>query len=399
MNRVLLFFVLVGFFGCDTSNNVEPIGDAYFLKFYGGSGDQEGISVKATPDGGFIIGGNSVAEFGGQSDYLLVKVDASGNQEWMQTYDFNGTLEDDFITDVIVEATGFAVAGTSKVNTLGKMVIFKVDNEGVFLDSMVLDPLSNDEYICNGISLSSIDEFIMVGPVISGLQKGKSRITVVANGFGSFRTQLYPSGIPTNRDLIFVKALEVVNSKDGQFNYLIFGNVITSAGSIVNLYQLDITLGDPFNSSDTVNFSNTKTVDVVKDSNNNFKVLSSSSDQTYLIDIIEIGSLVEIGNYKLSTGQIISLNEGVAVDITQSNQYIISSNFTESNSTITSASLVESSTNGDIKWERLFGTDFSYTSGEVISLNDGSIVYTGTAGLKDQSKVFLIKLKSNGDMK
>jgi len=399
MNRVLLFFVLMGIFGCDTSSNVEPIGDAYFLKFYGASGDQEGVSVKATPDGGFIIGGNSVAEFGGQSDYLLIKVDASGNQEWMQTYDFNGTLENDFITDVIVEANGFVVAGTSGVNTLDKMILFKVDAEGIFQESIVLDSQSGDEYICNGISQSSIGELIVVGPVISGVQKGKSRITVVTNDFTSFNTQLYPSGQPTDRDLIFVKALEVVNSKDGEYNYLIFGNVITSAGSSVNLYQLDIILGDALNSSDTVNFSNTKTVDVVQDSDGNIKVLSSSIDQTYLINIIEIGSGVENGNYQLSSGQKISENEGVNLKNTQNGQYIISSNITQNNSTITSASIVESSLSGIIKWERIFGTEFSYKSGKVTILPDGSIVYTGTAGLKDQSKVFLIKLKSNGDMK
>ena len=391
--------MLLGFFGCDTSNNIAPIGDAYFLKYYGASGDQEGVSVKATPDGGFIIGGNSIAEFGGDSDYMLIKVDALGNQEWMQTYDFNGTLEDDFITDIIVEATGFVVAGTSKVNKLSKMVLFKVEGNGVFINSIVLDPMSNDEYKCNGVSQSSNEEFIVVGPVINGSQKGKSRITVVTNGFASFESRLYPLVTSLTKELVFVKGLEIVNSKDGQSNYLIFGNVITSTGSSINLYQLDITLGEPFSSAEEEGYSNTKAVDVVQDSDSNFKVLSSSSDQTYLINIIEIGSGVENGNYKLSTGQIINLNEGVSVDITQSNQYIISSNFTESNSTITSASLVESSAAGNIKWERLFGTDFSYTSGEVISLNDGSIVYTGTAGLKDQSKVFLIKLKSNGDMK
>ncbi len=391
--------MLLGFFGCDTSNNIAPIGDAYFLKFYGASGNQEGVSVKATPDGGFIIGGNSVADFGGQSDYILIKVDAFGNQEWMQTYDFNGTLEDDFITEVIAEVDGFVVAGTSVVNALGKMVLFKVDNKGVFLESIVLDSHSNDEYKCNGISKSSIGEFIVVGSVINGLQKGKSRISVVSNNFASFKTRLYPLVTSTTKELVFVKALEIVNSKDGQFNYLIFGNVNTSAGTSVNLYQLDVALGEPFSSAEEDNYSNTETVDVVQDSDGNFKVLSSISNQTYLINIIEIRSGVSNGNYQLSTGQIISLNEGIDVSVSQTNQFIISSNFTESNSTITSSSLVESSAAGNIKWQRIFGTDFPYASGEVITLTDGSIVYTGTAGLKDQSKVFLIKLKSNGDMK
>ena len=54
---------------------------------------------------------------------------------------------------------------------------------------------------------------------------------------------------------------------------------------------------------------------------------------------------------------------------------------------------------GTVDWDRTFGTDFSYTSGEVIITSDGSIVYTGTAGLKEQKKIFLIKLKSNGEMK
>ena len=77
------------------------------------------------------MGGNSITEFGGSSDYLLIKVDAQGNQEWLQTYDFDGSGGNDVLTDVLVDANSYIVAGTSAINGVDKMVLLRVDRKSV----------------------------------------------------------------------------------------------------------------------------------------------------------------------------------------------------------------------------------------------------------------------------
>lgn len=402
MNRIVLTILIFTIWGCDTENNVKPLGEEYFIKFYGAIGNQEGVSVKATPDGGYIIGGNSVSEFGGQSDYLLIKVDAVGNQKWAYKYDFNASSEDDFLTDVFVSGSNFMVAGTSHISGVGKMVLFKVDGNGVKGESLIVDATSDEGYVCNGVSETGAGGYLVVGPVVEGDQEGKSLITVVTADFSLDPFHLYPEGAPDPiQPLVYVKALEVINHNNNEIDYLVFCYEIIGGVFQVRLNQFNTLFNSP-RDSDPIPYSNTKTVDAIKISDDTYKILTASDDETYLINVSETKSGPSAGTYVLGDGQIVrseNFFKGISVQYSQNRQFLISSDITEENSTSTFSTLVESSLSGVINWERIFGTEFSYKSGKVIELIDGSIVYTGTAGLKDQNKVFLIKMKSNGEMK
>lgn len=412
MNRIVLIILLFTIWGCDTENNVKPLGEEYFIKFYGAIGNQEGVSVKATLDGGFIIGGNSVSEFGGQSDYLLIKVDAIGNQEWLETYDFNGTEEPDILTEVMLEGSDYIIAGTSLINGDSKMVLLQVDQIGQNPTPLIIDPTDPvkpdsliNSYVLKGISRTLSGEFMLVGPVINldpdNQQKGKSIISIVSStALVEQNHQFYPTQ-PSDDDLIFVKGLEVFNQTDQVNHYLVFGYINTATSSDVVLYQILASTGSEKNTTESKNISNTKSVDAIQMNDINFKILSSSEDESFLIDVFENLNGIEAGNYKIGAEQQILKPsfQGVSIQHRGNNQFAISANINEESSLNTLSTVIESSSNGVINWERIFGTEFSYKSGKVIELTDGSIVYTGTAGLKDQNKVFLIKMKSNGEMK
>ncbi len=405
MNKKIFFLLLFAMAGCNSSNNINPLGKEYFIKFYGATGDQEGVSVQSTPDGGFIIGGNSIAEFDGTSDYLLIKVDALGNQEWFQTYDFEGIGGNDIFTDVLVENTGYVVAGTSAISGVDKMVLLRIDLNGGLVNSFIIFPLANNSFKTNGISPLSSGGYLVTGPIVDGnpSQKGKSLISVVNEDFSIADSLSYPSSATTvGNETVFIKALEVINRYDPAgtetINYLIFGYVNSPDGPKLTINQYRESLGSPVNAPLAEDYNNSKVVDVIKISDDSYKMLASSENETYLINVNESPS---VGAYTLGSGQSLSrkLIRGVNFSLTASNNFLISANITPENSTITSSSILESSAFGTINWERNFGTENSYTSGKVISLTDGSVVYTGTAGFKGQKKVFLIKVKSNGEMK
>ena len=55
-------------------------------KTYGGSGDDYGLNVKITSDGGFAIAGRTASNGDADGDYFLVKTSSSGTHEWSKAY-------------------------------------------------------------------------------------------------------------------------------------------------------------------------------------------------------------------------------------------------------------------------------------------------------------------------
>lgn len=99
---------------------MDRAGNKVWDRSFGGSGD-EGFyysALAATPDGGFLLGGDSWSGVsgnktsprqGGDADAWLVKVDASGNKLWDRSY--GGTSEYDTLFTIVPLADGGAFLG------------------------------------------------------------------------------------------------------------------------------------------------------------------------------------------------------------------------------------------------------------------------------------------------
>jgi hypothetical protein len=76
---------------------------------FGGSGHDQGNSVAQTADGGYIIAGQTYSYGAGLNDVYLVKTDASGSEEWYQT--FGGTEQDYGNSVAQTDDGGYIIAG------------------------------------------------------------------------------------------------------------------------------------------------------------------------------------------------------------------------------------------------------------------------------------------------
>lgn len=116
--------------------------DLIWLNAFGGTGDDNFSGVDETNDGGFILVGETSSSNGdytsnkGLKDLALVKLDASGNKDWVKTY---GGTDTDSLYDVKQTMDeGYIAVGTSRSNNgdipgnkgVGDFIIAKFDKNG-----------------------------------------------------------------------------------------------------------------------------------------------------------------------------------------------------------------------------------------------------------------------------
>jgi len=105
---------------------LDPTGEEEWEITLGGIGNDQLQSIQQTPDGGFIIGGssdsspikdpegkiigNKSGESKGSLDYWLIKLSASGEVEWEETF---GGIFSDQLKTVLITEEGYLVGGTS----------------------------------------------------------------------------------------------------------------------------------------------------------------------------------------------------------------------------------------------------------------------------------------------
>ncbi|MBN1577749.1 MAG: InlB B-repeat-containing protein [Chitinispirillaceae bacterium] len=97
-----------------------------FQKAVGGSGDDYGLSVQQTTDGGFVITGSTSSSVGDSSYVYLIKTDAEGNAVWTKTFGGGRGKSVQQTSD-----GGFVIAGeTSPRGALSDVYLIKTDAEG-----------------------------------------------------------------------------------------------------------------------------------------------------------------------------------------------------------------------------------------------------------------------------
>ncbi|REJ80828.1 MAG: T9SS C-terminal target domain-containing protein [Bacteroidetes bacterium] len=105
---------------------VNAAGTTQFIKRFGGQGYEIGNSIQQTPDGGFILAGQSYSYDGEDGDYYMVKTDSLGNFQWMKNYAMPGLQECHYVQ--VVPSGGFILVGDADnmPNSLGSTDIWMI---------------------------------------------------------------------------------------------------------------------------------------------------------------------------------------------------------------------------------------------------------------------------------
>ncbi|MDQ3290119.1 MAG: GEVED domain-containing protein, partial [Bacteroidota bacterium] len=105
--------------------NTDPKGNKIWDKRYGGTGEEDLQAIVNTADGGYLLGGTSASDLGGDishaskggQDYWLIKIDADGTKLWDQR--FGGSGNDVLKTLVATPGGGFILGGYSNSGLSG----------------------------------------------------------------------------------------------------------------------------------------------------------------------------------------------------------------------------------------------------------------------------------------
>jgi len=111
-----------------SSANVILSQTVTFEKYIGSSGVEYGYLIQQTTDGGYIVTGDTYKNPSNDLDIFLMKLDASGNEEWFKT--FGGTTTEESKSVCQTNDGGYIITGWTGSYSSYKMIVIKTDSIG-----------------------------------------------------------------------------------------------------------------------------------------------------------------------------------------------------------------------------------------------------------------------------
>jgi len=127
---------------------------------FGGSSSDRGYSVAQTSDGGYIITGETYSYGAGEQDVWLIKTDPKGNKEWDKT--FGGSDNDRAYSVAQTPDGGYVLVGQTSVAGYADVWLIKTDSEG----NKEWDKTFGGKYTDYGCSVAQTSD---MGYIITGL--------------------------------------------------------------------------------------------------------------------------------------------------------------------------------------------------------------------------------------
>jgi len=418
-------FMLLGMISCDTASNTEDPDLNYFVKYYGGDGNQYGVDMLALNDGTFLLLGN-YSESPFDTDVYLVKVNAEGDVIWENRFgkdvnniwsakDLEPTKDGNFIV-----LSDFQVTGPGPINM--DLKLLKISPEGTLLDETdVFGTPANDF----GRTITPLDNG---GFIVSGTTEFTSTFNLVGatdldlGDFFNYRFDQNLVQYPTNdwfpvfpgfggKFDVAVKALEKphefyvfgysninLNNTNKEKRFGLFYFKRDSTGGVSNPYFP----GNVFNDT-KIQFVHPAPPQL----GSGFLVIGTSQNNIGVSEIF-IAKLRNTLTYNVDNDAIlyntIALGKNVrgvaaATSFTGSLGYLILGNEVRSTGA-TNIWLSKIDQSGLVLWSSTFGSEAEDDSGAAVAeLPNGKIAILGTMGLaNNQFKMALIKVNPKGQL-
>jgi len=409
LSSIVMIVLLIS---CDTANNVDPIYERYFTKYYGEDGEQEGVDIVVNSDGSMILLGNSQSQIDPVSPFI-VKTDAAGQVLWQRAF----KTDDETAVDMELINGGTQVAVVSNVKrATTNICLYVLGQDGNLVDSVYIQ--TPDNQTAKGVNTASDGGFLITGfkdPVPSrNLNLGSPAqdqadilLLKVDNGLNTV-TDLSPGG----QEYIGsgVKSFEV--NLDNAIYYLAFGysdrprensNEYRQCFQVISATPLGAFSGIRQVSQDEVTEEQVASAVV--------KIPPALGDGYLMVGTTTSGGSTDLyltrfnkpeSSNKMTVSSLdgkVPLGrriEGVSAANAAPDGYFVVANEVRENSK-KDIFLARIERDGAVSWTNSFGSlEGEDTAGGVEALPDGRIAVVGTIQLETQRKMVLIVTTTNG---
>ncbi|MFZ6008746.1 MAG: hypothetical protein ACOYXT_00240 [Bacteroidota bacterium] len=412
ISYVVVLCLMTTYMSCDTAGNVDAPNNNYFVKYYGGDGNQTGTDLIANSDGTFLLLGNT--EFNQSKRIMLVKTTADGNIIWQKKLGGSDIARD---IEPTIDGNFIIVSDYLKGPDNYDIKLIKVNSDGDKIDSVVVGYPAHD--YAKSITVLKDGGFIVSGTTEFTGTWGANVPDpdlgdIIHFRFNASLDQFSPAeweplhGFGGKRD-VAIKMVERnnyfygvgysnsdLNNTNPQKKLAMMYYGLTSAGVKGPVYTPGNLTDDT--SVEAVEFSPAELL-------NGYLVIGTSQNavgatQLFVSKLRDSLTFVSLSNDAvLYTNIPITNLRGVsaASSVTTPQGFILLANKAGDTGT-TNIWITKIDQGGQEKWSASFGSiDENDTAGAITELPDGRIAVVGTMGLGDsQTKMVLIKLNSTG---
>ncbi|MCD4706476.1 MAG: T9SS type A sorting domain-containing protein [Candidatus Sabulitectum sp.] len=205
---------------------IDADGEMIWNKTYGGGSWDSGLEVQCTPDGGFIVHGYTMSFGAGNTDYYLLKTDASGNLLWSRTY--GGSHYDNGTCIEQLPGGGYLLGGYTKSfgDTDGDFWIIRTDANGDSLWSQIYGG-SGIEAL-NGMDLTLDGGYILAGKTRSYGSSSSVWLLRIEQDLTGIDESEYAQSIPSGLALSPVTPNPVLSHMAFDLNTMVSGQADVS---------------------------------------------------------------------------------------------------------------------------------------------------------------------------
>ena len=412
-NTMWIIVAAVLLITCDTENNVKPGFPDFFIKYYGGTGNQGGVDMIEGSNGEIYLLGNSDSEKG--KKFFVTKIDSTGKILAQQYFGDPDPLTDEVAVDIEPAYDGnFIIAIQKRISATERDIkLLQISSDLVGIDSTTRT-FGGDDEIKSVTTLGGAQRgFVMTGSTTADLfNDGISDVTdpfilKVDEGLDIFDPLWRTAGGGGQLD-VGIKIYEYKGANPFVSYVLFFSSNPTGTGGDLDFYYIGINefgggegdrqpLSEPNSSSEVLS-------QVIEDVSLGYILVGTSStgngpksmyNSVFSLDLS--GSAQNQGN-QLITGESQDNLVGISAAVSANSGYLLLGNqeTQQNNTTNSNIILLKRDLRGNAVWSSSFGADYLDKASKVIELSNGKILILGTVTLGNQEKVVLIKVNSMG---
>jgi uncharacterized delta-60 repeat protein len=282
-------------------------GNIQWSRAIGGTNYDEALSIQQTSDGGYIVAGYTNSFGAGRFDALIIKLNSSGNIQWSRA--IGGTNGDDAVSIQQTSDGGYIVAGyTNSFGAGGDVLIIKLNSSGNIQWSRAIGGTNYDEAL--SIQQTSDGGYIVAGYTDS-FGTGGDVLVFKLDSSGNIQWSRAIGGTSIDRaysiqqtsDGGYIVAGDTLSFGAGSFDFLIIkldssGN-ISGCGNVLNVSPTNTSISPTNTSVSPTNTSISPTNNSVSPTNTS---ISPTVSNVCYGSHLSLSPIFEISSGKINIG-------------------------------------------------------------------------------------------------